>query len=51
LQQFLVAGMTPDGDFPSDAMAEVINNTTSKLTPADLSAVVAYLRSLAPLPD
>jgi len=51
LQQFLVAGMTPDGDFPSEAMAEVINNTTSKLTPDDLLALVAYLRSLAPLPD
>jgi mono/diheme cytochrome c family protein len=51
LQQFLVAGMTPDGDFPSDAMAEVINNTTSKLTPEDVAATVAYLRSLPPLPD
>jgi mono/diheme cytochrome c family protein len=51
LQQFLVAGMTPDGDFPSEAMAEVINNTTSKLTPDDLLAMVAYLRALDPLPD
>ena len=51
LQQFLVAGMTPDGDFPSEAMAEVITNTTSKLTPDDLAATVAYLRSLSPLPD
>jgi mono/diheme cytochrome c family protein len=51
LQQFFVAGITPDGDFPSEAMAEVINNTTSKLTPDDLAAMVAYLRSLAPLPD
>jgi mono/diheme cytochrome c family protein len=51
LQQFLVAGMTPDGDFPSEAMAEVINNTTSKLTPEDLAATVAYLRVLPALPD
>jgi mono/diheme cytochrome c family protein len=51
LQQFLVVGMTPDGDFPSEAMAEVVTNTTSKLTPEDLSAIVAYLRALAPLPD
>ena len=51
LQQFLVAGMTPDGDFPSEAMAEVVTNTTSKLTQDDLAAMVAYLRSLAPLPD
>ena len=32
-------------------MAEVVQNTTSQLTPADLDAVVAYLRSLPPLPD
>ena len=51
LQQFLVAGMTPDGDFPSEDMAEVVNNTTSKLTPQDLAALVAYLRWLPPLPD
>ena len=51
LQQFLVAGMTPDGDFPSETMAEVINNTTSKLTPEDLAAMVAYLRVLPALPD
>jgi mono/diheme cytochrome c family protein len=32
-------------------MAEVINNTTSQLTPQDLAALIAYLRSLPPLPD
>jgi hypothetical protein len=32
-------------------MGEVIRNTTSQLTPEDLSAVVAYLRSLPALPD
>jgi hypothetical protein len=32
-------------------MAEVINNTTSKLTPEDLAAVIAYLRTLPALPD
>jgi hypothetical protein len=31
-------------------MGEVITNTTSKLLPADLDAVIAYLRTLAPLP-
>jgi mono/diheme cytochrome c family protein len=51
LQDFLVLGTTPDGDFPEESMAEVINNTTSKLTPQDLAAVIAYLRSLPPLPD
>ena len=51
LQDFLVLGTTPDGDFPEETMAEVINNTTSQLTPQDLAALIAYLRSLPPLPD
>lgn len=51
LQDFLVLGTTPDGDFPEESMAEVINNTTSKLTPQDLAAMIAYLRSLPPLQD
>jgi len=29
----------------------VIRNTTSQLTPQDLAALIAYLRSLPPLPD
>jgi hypothetical protein len=32
-------------------MAEVITNTTSKLTPQDLAAMIAYLRALPALPD
>jgi hypothetical protein len=32
-------------------MAEVVRNTTSQLTPQDLDAVIAHLRSLPPLPD
>jgi len=32
-------------------MGEVITNTTSKLTGPDLDAVIAYLRSLAPLAE
>jgi mono/diheme cytochrome c family protein len=51
LKDLLTTGLTPDGDVPAKAMAEVIENTTSKLTPADLDAVVAYLRSLPPLPE
>ena len=43
--------MTPDGDVAAESMAEVVQNTTSKLTPEDLDAVIAYLRSLPPLPD
>jgi len=51
LREFLVNGITPDGDFPAEAMAEVINNTTSQLTPDDLAAMIAYLRSLPPIED
>jgi mono/diheme cytochrome c family protein len=51
LQDFLVSGLTPDGDVPAEAMGEVIRNTTSQLTPQDLAALIAYLRALPPLPD
>jgi hypothetical protein len=47
----LQTGLTPDGDALSESMAEVVENTTSKLTPQDLDALVAYLRSLLPLPE
>jgi len=51
LKDFLVTGITPDGDVPAAAMGEVIRNTTSQLTPDDLAALIAYLRSLPPLAD
>ena len=51
LKEFLLSAMTPDGDVAAEAMAEVVRNTTSQLTPQDLDALVAYLRSLPPLPD
>ena len=51
LKEFLRTGLTPDGDVAAESMAEVVQNTTSQLAPADLDAVVAYLRSLPPLPD
>jgi hypothetical protein len=44
-----VSGLTPDGDLVGETMGEVIRNTTGKLTPADLSAVSAYLRTLPPV--
>ena len=47
---FLTTGITPEGDVPAEAMGEVIRNTTSQLTPSDLNAVIAYLRTLPPLP-
>jgi mono/diheme cytochrome c family protein len=49
LKDFLVSGLTPDGDLVGETMGEVIRNTTGKLTPADLSAVMAYLRTLPPV--
>lgn len=51
LRGFLQTGDTPDGDSANETMAEVIQNTTSKLTPDDLAAMVAYLRALPPLPE
>ncbi|HYH40777.1 MAG TPA: cytochrome c [Burkholderiales bacterium] len=51
LEHFLVSGETPDGDSANETMAEVVTNTTSKLTPGDLQALIAYLRSLPPLAE
>lgn len=51
LTEFLRSGATPEGDAPSDTMYEVIRNTTGQLTPSDVEALIAYLRSLPPLPD
>jgi mono/diheme cytochrome c family protein len=51
LKEFLLTGLTPDGDAASEAMDEVIRNTTSQLTADDLAALIAYLRTLAPLAD
>jgi mono/diheme cytochrome c family protein len=51
LIEVLQSAMTPDGDVLAESMAEVVRNTLSQLTPQDMNAVVAYLRSLPPLPD
>ncbi|MBI3068342.1 MAG: cytochrome c [Betaproteobacteria bacterium] len=51
LKEFLLTGLTPDGDAASEAMDEVIRNTTSQLAPQDLAALIAYLRSLPPLAE
>ena len=51
IKDFLRTAMTPDGDVAAASMAEVVQNTTSQLTPQDLDALVAYLRSLPPLPE
>ncbi len=51
LRDFLTTGLSPDGDVVGDTMGEVIQNTTAQLTKPDLEALLAYLRSLPPLPE
>ena len=51
LKDFLQTGITSDGDVVAETMGEVIRNTTSQLTPQDLAAVIAYLRSLPAIAD
>jgi len=51
VKDFLLTGIRPDGDVAAEAMGEVVTNTTSQLTPEDLAALIAYLRSLPPLPE
>jgi mono/diheme cytochrome c family protein len=51
IADFLTTGMTAEGDVPAEAMGEVITNTTSKLAPEDLNALIAYLRTLPPIPN
>ncbi|HEX7053936.1 MAG TPA: cytochrome c [Burkholderiales bacterium] len=51
LRDVLSAGLLPDGDVLGETMGEVVRNTTGQLTRADLDALIAYLRSLPPLPD
>jgi mono/diheme cytochrome c family protein len=51
LKEFLTTGTKPDDKMAGEAMGEVVANTTSKLTPEDLAALIAYLRTLPPLPE
>jgi hypothetical protein len=51
LWDFLTTGVSADGDVPAEAMGEVIRNTTSQLTRDDLGALIAYLRTLPPVPS
>ncbi|GAB4507846.1 MAG: c-type cytochrome [Sulfuricaulis sp.] len=46
LVYYLETGATPDGDYAGDAMAEVIDNSTSHLTRDDRRAIAAYIKSL-----
>jgi mono/diheme cytochrome c family protein len=50
LAWFLESGELPGGDYTGGLMTEVVDNATAKLTAADRDAMVAYLRSLSPLP-
>ena len=47
----LQTGILPDGDVLGGAMAEVVEDGTSHLTPDDLQAIAEYLLSVEPLPD
>ena len=49
IETVLTLGVRPDGDFVESGMDEVVENTTGRLTPADLDAVMAYLNSLPPV--
>ena len=51
LKDILQTGLYSDGDVMGETMSEVVKNTTSQLTPADLDALIAYLLSVPPLPD
>jgi hypothetical protein len=51
LKDFLLTGDFPDGDAANATMTEVVRNTTSQLTPADLEAMIAYLRTVPELPE
>ncbi|MDC9719870.1 MAG: cytochrome c [Gammaproteobacteria bacterium] len=42
----LEVGMTPEGDFLGGSMSHVLDNTTSKMSPQDLTAMAEYLYSL-----
>ncbi len=46
---YLDTGMTPDGDFAGDIMADVIDDSTSHLTRDDRKAIAVYLMSLSPI--
>ncbi len=51
LKDYLMTGTAPNGDVAVDPMSEVITNTTSQLTSADMAAMIAYLRTLPPRPE
>ena len=50
LQEMLKTGMTPDGDYLSGGMAQVVDGT-GKMTDADRTAIITYIRSIPPRPS
>lgn len=49
LVEYLSSGMTPDGDFAGDLMAEMIEHSLKYLTKDDRRAVAIYILSRAPV--
>ena len=47
---FLQIGPKPDFDLAGGATANVIEDATSKLTEADVTAIATYLKSLPAIP-
>lgn len=46
LKLMFSAGLLPDGDVAGGSMAEVIEKSTSKLTEADIKAMIVYLKAI-----
>ncbi len=46
---FLQTGMTPGGDFVGGRMAEVVEQSTSRMTPEDREAIATYVMALPPI--
>ena len=46
IEDVLTTGGLPNGDFVGDTMAEVVENTTGKLSRNDLAAIILYLKSV-----
>jgi len=49
LVEYLSSGMTPDGDFAGDLMAETIDHSLKYLTPEDRRAIAIYVMSRPPV--
>lgn len=49
LLTFFETGMTGEGDYVGGHMARIVENGSAKLTDVERQAIVAYLRSLAPV--